>query len=182
MCVVVAQEPGVVLSRPRRISLAPGWKRSPAPQDPGGPSPHAAKGIQAPSASPDPQRRSVKTRDLSGHGRDHLPAAEDLGFASLRSPFRPSAESDYVSFPPSSQPNEASRSFLDESDAGFWVLTCARMIRERRPELLQWQPAASVLEVSAEAPGRRGGWGGAGQRGRDRPLGSGLSTSSPSVP
>ena len=87
---------------------------------------------------------------LSGLGRDHLPAAP-LG-PSLRS----SPEPDFVSFPPSSQPQEASRSFLSGSGAGSPILTCARTVGGGREALPQWQPAASSQEA-LRRQGRRGG-------------------------
>ncbi|KAJ8784076.1 hypothetical protein J1605_008576 [Eschrichtius robustus] len=85
------------------------------------------------------------------------PPPEDVGLASFGPSLRPPAESDSVSFPPRSQPHEASRSFRGGSDTGTSVLTCAQTTRGRRLALPQCQLAARAQEAPEEAG--RGGTG-----------------------
>lgn len=129
---------------------APGFGR---PQ-----SPHSHRQLSTQCISGPSEALGKDTFPSQGMVGNTSPPPEDLGLASIDPPFRTSAESHYVPFLSSSQPHEASRSFLGGSRARSAVLTCARMTRGRRPVLPQWLEAASAQKATA-APGRRGGAG-----------------------
>lgn len=127
---------------------------------------------------PEPQMRSVRTRPPLRAWQGPPPRRPGLGRAPFGPSLRSSPEPDFVFFPPSSQPQEASCSFLSGSGAGSPILTCARTVEGGRAALPQWQPAASSQEAlrrqerrgGGAAPGRGRGGGGAAVAG-DRPLG-----------
>lgn len=128
-------------------------------------------GASAPGSGRPPSPRShghLSARRTSGRGRraplpgwagtPAPPPAEELAFAPLRSPLRPSAQSAHASSPPGSQPSEASRSALRGSHAGFPGLTCAG-----RPEEAAGGCRSGAGGQRAGFCGGAGGRGGAGQ-------------------
>lgn len=199
MCVFAAREPEVALSRSRTVicgcwlaTIARGCRgpRHPAPQDIGG----LTLGCVStqprhPNAQPISGPEEALGKDVStspGTARTTSPPPEDVGLASFGPSLQPPAESDSVSFPPRSQPHEASRSFRGGSDTGTSVLTCAQTTRGRRLALPQCQLAARAQEAPVEA-GRGGTGAGLPRPGPDPCAGPGeaplhLTSSSSSPP